>query len=124
MSFLYYLKLFHLSCAALSFSGFLLRAVWHLCNSAMIKRPWVRVVPHVVDSALFLSGLTMALYYPAGALLGWLPYKLIALLCYIGFGLLAFRFLHKWWQKAGALLLAVASFAYIVMVALSKSPIL
>lgn len=114
-----WLKYFHVSCVVLSFCGFALRGYWRVRQTQSLRRRWARVLPHVVDSGLFFSGLAMAVVYRWSPLEHpWLLAKLLALLAYIGLGALALRYGRPW--QVGAALLV---FAYMVAVALTKSPL-
>ena len=66
------LRNLHIACVVLSGAGFLLRGLWMLGASPLLGRRWVRVVPHLVDSALLASAVALAVtsgQYPAGAAL-------------------------------------------------------
>lgn len=113
-----WVKYFHISCAILSFGGFSLRGYWRLRAPQRLQRRWVKRVPHFVDSALFLSGLTMVLVYHWSPLRqSWLMAKLIALVAYVLLGAVALRQGRAWQVTA-----ALALFLYIVSVALTKTP--
>lgn len=117
------LKLVHLSCVVLSITGFTIRAALMLVRSPLLRRRWVRTVPHLVDSLLFFSGLGLAYnlhQYPGTT--PWLTAKLVALVLYVIFGAIALRG-RRLPQRLTALVLAYATFAYMVSVALSKSPL-
>ena len=117
------LKLVHLSCVVLSITGFTIRAALMLARSTLLRRRWVRTVPHLVDSLLFFSGLGLAYnlhQYPGTT--PWLTAKLVALVLYVIFGAIALRG-RRLPQRLIALLLAYATFAYMVSVALSKNPL-
>lgn len=114
-----WLKHFHITCAILSFSGFALRGWWRLRSPERLRRRWVRTLPHLVDSALFFSGVYMLWLYrwwPQDQ--PWLVAKLTALVVYVLLGALALR-RGQPWQVAAALLV----FAYIASVALTRSPL-
>lgn len=114
-----WLKYFHVTCVVLSLCGFAWRGYWRLHQPQRLTQRWVRVAPHLVDSGLFFSGLAMAVIYRWSPLdHPWLLAKLLALLAYIGLGALALRRGGPW-QVITALLV----FAYIVAVALTKSPL-
>ncbi len=116
------IKLLHVSCAGLSLLGFTLRAILMFKHSPLLKQQWVRTVPHLVDSTLFFSGLWLAYnlhQYPGTS--AWLTAKLLALLAYIVFGAIALRGATATLRHT-SLLLAYLCFAYIVSVALSKTP--
>ncbi|WP_456405079.1 SirB2 family protein [Thiolapillus sp.] len=116
------IKLIHVSCVGLSLIGFTLRAGLMLLQSPLLKKRWMRTLPHLVDSTLFFSGLWLAwnLHQYPGAV-PWLTAKLLALVLYVVFGALALR-----GQTAGrryiSLLFAYLCFAYMVSVALTRTP--
>ena len=115
-------KLIHVSCVALSLVGFTLRAILMLKGSPLLKARWVRTIPHLVDSTLFFSGLWLAFnlqQYPGTT--PWLTAKLLALITYIVFGALALRG-RTWQRRYVSLLAAYLCFAYMVSVALTRSP--
>lgn len=116
------LKMLHISCAALSITGFFIRGVWMLMGSALLSAKPVKVIPHLVDSLLLLSALFM-LYLSDWSVIsdGWLQVKLLALLVYIALGMLAFRFARRKAYRFASWLLALLVFSYIVILALNKS---
>jgi uncharacterized membrane protein SirB2 len=74
------LKHIHIACAALSGSLFLLRGTWMLTESAMLQRRSFKIAPHIVDTALLASALTMVIWsgqYPFVE--PWLTAKVLAL---------------------------------------------
>lgn len=116
------LKTIHVACAALSFAGFFIRGVWMLGDSALLKRRWVKISPQVVDTVLLVSAIALAVQLhlsPIGQ--PWLMAKIVALVVYIGFGLVALRFGKTKTTRTVAWLLGMVVFAYIVSVAVSKS---
>jgi uncharacterized membrane protein SirB2 len=117
------LRILHLSLGALTITGFLLRALWMLRRSPLLGRPWVRVVPHVVDTALLASGvgLVMSLGYHL-AWPHWLTVKLLALTAYVVLGAIGLRRGRTRGIRVLATLGAIASFAFLVAVALTRSP--
>jgi len=114
-------KLFHVTAAATSIALFLLRGSWVLWSPERLQRAWVRVVPHVIDTLLLASALWLAWQLGPGAS-NWLAAKFAALLVYIAAGTIALRRGRTRAVRGGALLFAVATFGYIVSVALTKSP--
>ena len=86
------LKSLHVSLALVSGALFALRALWSVTGSSWLKRPWVRVLPHLLDTLLLAAGLSlMVLTAQWPHQTPWLAAKLTALLAYIGFGSLALR---------------------------------
>ena len=117
------LKLLHMSCAFLSIAGFTVRGYWMLTGSSLRGRRATRVVPHVVDTLLLGSAIGMLMLWRVTPLQSdWLSAKMIALLIYIGLGMVALRFGKTRKVRVNALLLALLTAGYIVSVAYSKSP--
>lgn len=117
------LKHLHVTCVALSGFGFGLRGIWMLRESPWLQRRWVRIAPHVIDSLLLASALSLAVIshqYPFAQ--GWLTAKLLGLLAYIGLGTMALKRGKTKGQRAVFFGLALLAFAYIVGVALSRNP--
>lgn len=117
------LKYFHVACVVISISGFFLRGVWMLRDSPMLDRLWVRVVPHVNDTLLLAAAIGLSIVqqqYPF--VHDWVTAKVLGLLGYIGFGMFALRRGPSKAVRAGFWLASLASFAYIVSVALTKNP--
>ena len=113
----------HITCVILSGAGFFLRGIWRLVDSPLAQRRWVKIVPHVVDTALLSSAIALAMLsqqYPIEQ--AWLSAKVIGLLSYIGCGMAAFRFSRDKKMMALFFVLALGSYAYIVSVALTRHP--
>ncbi len=86
------LKTLHMALAALSVSGFVIRFVGTVRDSALMDHKLTRTLPHVIDTLLLLAGLSLVLMsqqYPWVD--AWLGVKLFLLLFYIGFGALALK---------------------------------
>ncbi|MDH3409186.1 MAG: SirB2 family protein, partial [Gammaproteobacteria bacterium] len=82
-----------------------------------------RIVPHVIDSLFFGTAIWLILELNIAPLQHpWLLAKFAGLIAYIGLGMVAFRFGRSGETRKIAFIGAVAAFAYIVGVALSKSP--
>ncbi len=114
-------KHLHIATAAVSIAFFLLRAVWMLAESPLLQRRWVRVLPHLNDSLLLVFALIMVVQsrqYPFAA--PWLTAKVLALLVYIVTGAMALRYARTPAARRRWLVLALASVAYIVAVALTR----
>ncbi|MDB5918433.1 MAG: Invasion expression up-regulator SirB [Massilia sp.] len=117
-------KHFHMGCAAVSASLFLLRGVWMLRAPKLLQQRWVRIAPHVVDTLLLASAITLAVWsgqYPFAQ--GWLTAKLLALLGYIALGTIALKRGRTRAVRGAAFVGALALFAYIVAVAVTKQAI-
>ncbi len=114
-------KHLHITFAVISGSFFLLRGIWMLRESSMLQWRWVKVVPHAVDTLLLTTALVMVFWsgqYPFAQ--PWLTAKVLALIAYIGLGTMALKRGKSRSVRAGALFAALAVFAYIVAVALTR----
>jgi uncharacterized membrane protein SirB2 len=115
-------KSIHLATVVITFALFVLRGLWMMVESRMLRVKWVRVLPHVNDTLLLLSGLTLAALsgqYPI--IDNWLTAKLLALLVYIGLGMLALKPGRRRDARIAAWLGALAVFGYMVAVAVTRS---
>ncbi|WP_157976758.1 SirB2 family protein [Parahaliea mediterranea] len=87
-----WLKLAHMALAATSVGLFTLRLLLWEWQGA---RPggWLRVAPHVVDTALLLTGIALAVLWQLSPFaLNWFGVKLLLVLLYIALGFAALRF--------------------------------
>jgi len=117
------LKTLHMSLAAVTLCGFLLRAWWMRSGSKRPHNRLARVLPHIIDSVFLLSGVGLIAMLKLPLLQSpWLLAKLAALLAYIVFGTIALRRGRTPRIRHTALILALLTFTYIVGVAISKSP--
>lgn len=115
------IKHLHMTCAALSGSLFLVRGIWMLRDSAMLKQRWVRIAPHLIDTILLVSALTMVVWsgqYPF--VQNWLTAKVLALIAYILLGTVALKRGKTKGVRTTAFIAALLVFAYIVKVALTR----
>lgn len=119
------LKHLHVTCVVLSGAGFALRAYWMLAGSPLLLHRLTRSLPHLVDTLLLGSALLMAWMsgqYPF--VHGWLTAKVLGLLAYIGFGMMALKRGRTRVVRLRFVVLAVLAYTYIVSVALSRNPLL
>ena len=118
------IKLIHISCAVISLTGFTIRGLLALIESSYLQQRWLKIGPHLVDTLLLGSAIYLALasgQYPLQN--DWLTAKLLALLVYIVAGMWVMRFAKTLPQRLLAYTIAIASFSYIVAVALSRNPV-
>jgi len=118
------LKIIHVSCVAVSFALFFGRGVLMLADSPLRNTRLLRIAPHVNDTLLLGSAIWMAVItrqYPFAE--NWLTAKLVALLVYIGLGMIALSRGRTKRTRAIAWTAALLVFAYIVGVALSRNPL-
>jgi uncharacterized membrane protein SirB2 len=117
------LKAIHQTAVALSLIGFFARGLASLRGAAWVRGRLARTLPHVVDTVLLVSALALAWtwrHVPGAA--PWLTAKVVGVVLYIGLGMLALRPGRPVPVRAVAWVAALATFAWIVSVAISKSP--
>ncbi len=112
------IKVLHFSLAFLTASSFVIRLGWSYVAPDLLQEKWVRIAPHVIDTLLLILGLWLASQLAGGIWQGWLIAKMVGLLAYIGFGVLALRGSGavKTLGAVGALL----SVTYIFLVAFTR----
>jgi uncharacterized membrane protein SirB2 len=118
------LKTIHVGSVAMSYVLFFVRGVWMMRDSPRLHERWVRVVPHLVDTVLLASAVTMAVMirqYPFEA--NWLTAKVIGLVIYIALGMIALRFGNTRSTRVMAWVAAQIVFLYIVSVAVTRDPL-
>lgn len=116
-------KLIHISCVIISLSGFAIRGTLKLIDSGLLQNKLVRVLPHVVDTFLLVSAIALVVMsgmYPW--LVNWVGVKLLVLVAYIVTGSIFMRSRHKGLAQYSWFLVSLLLAAYIVVVALTKSP--
>jgi len=117
------LKAVHVAAAATSLALFAVRGAWMIGAPQRLKRRWVRIVPHVIDTVLLVSAIGLAVMignYPGTH--GWLTAKVVGLIGYIVLGSIALKRGRTRLTRVVAFAAALAMFAYIVSVAITKSP--
>lgn len=119
----------HLTCVALTISLFVIRYWWRWENNPRAQARWVRVVPHVVDSLLLLSGgglMWVTGYLPFTVKGAWLTEKLFGVIIYIVLGFIALGRHRPRSQQTGfiAFMLGLVVLYIIIKLAATKVPIL
>lgn len=118
-----FLYLVHTGCVVISISGFILRALLKMQDHPIMQQKLPRILPHLVDSLLLVSAICLSLLtreYPLAD--SWLSAKLAALFVYILFGIVCLR-TRSSRLRLISFLAATATFAYMVSVALTRSPL-
>lgn len=117
------IKMLHLTFILLSISSFVGRVYLAEKNPAMLEQKWIKIGPHIINTLLLITGFTLVFQgsWLSGEF-GWIVAKIIALLGYIGLGMVAIKSQGdlRWKAFAGAL----ACFVYIGVVAVSKNAFL
>ena len=118
------LKAVHLGAVALTLTLFVLRGIWMARGSPRLKARWVRIVPHLNDTVLLGSGVTLAILLRQYPLVhSWLTAKFFALIVYIVLGSIALKHGTTRGQRIAAWLAALLVFAYLLAVARAHSPL-
>lgn len=118
------LKLCHQLLALVSLLGFIVRGIRMAGGAPPPTRRWVRIAPHIVDTALLATGIALLLrllQHPGMPVWSWLGPKLAALLVYIGLGMLALRTGRPRSFRISFFVAALLVFGYIVGVAITRS---
>ena len=113
------IKLFHLSFVLLSIASFVGRVFLAEKHPDMLEQKWIKIGPHIINSLLLITGFTLVFQGSwLSAEYGGIIAKLIALLGYVGLGIVAIKSQGdlRWKAFAGA----IACFMYIAIVAVSK----
>ena len=117
------LKQLHLTTIAITLTLFLLRGAWMMMGSSLLQARWVRIVPHLNDTLLLASGITLAVLMQQYPLVhGWLTAKLIALIVYIVLGTIALKRGKTRAQRIAAWFAALLVFGYMAAVAVTHDP--
>lgn len=117
------LKTLHVGCVATSFALFVLRGIGMLHFPARLAQRWLRIVPHMVDTVLLASAIGLAAMLGIDpATRGWLAAKVVGLLVYIVLGTIALKRGRTRSIRLAAFIGALATFGYIVSVAIAKTP--
>jgi len=109
--------------AVATISGFVLRGYWMMVQSDKLALKMTRIAPHVVDSLFLLSGIALVSILQLNALAEpWLLAKFAGMIGYIVIGMIAIKRGPTLQIRVIAFVGALSLFAYIVGVALPKSP--
>lgn len=114
------IKILHLTFILLSISSFVGRIYLAEKSPEMLEQKWIKIGPHVVNTFLLITGFTLVFQGSwLSAEYGWIVAKLIALVAYVGLGIVAIKSQGelRWKAFAGAL----ACFVYIAVVAVTKN---
>lgn len=115
------LKSIHVLTVLISISGFILRGIWMIKDSPRLQARWVKIAPHINDTVLLITGITLAIniqQYPF--VHGWLTAKVLALLTYIGLGVITLRQGRSKQQRIITWLAAILVFMYMIGVARTR----
>lgn len=111
----------HIIFVLLTLVSFVTRVALSEFKPAVLSIKIVKIAPHVIDTFLLLSGITLVMSgnWIASGNYGWILSKFMVLLAYIGLGVLTMRSTgaKRWGAFAGALI----CYGYILSVAITKN---
>jgi uncharacterized membrane protein SirB2 len=113
------IKLIHIIFIFTAFVSFIGRFSLSFLKPDIVQNKIAKIVPHVIDTILLLSGFSLVIQgnWLEGEY-GWIISKLILLLGYIAFGIMAMR--CKGSKRWLAFFAAIACFVYIFIIAVTK----
>jgi len=114
------IKIIHLTFILLSIFSFVGRVILSETHPAILKQKAFKIAPHVIDTLLLVSGITLV--FQGGWLstdYGWIIAKMVALLGYIGLGVVVMR--NRGTVRWLAFVGAMVCFVYIGIVAVTKN---
>lgn len=116
-------KHLHLTAVALSVTLFLIRFLWAQKNPLILEKFWAKVLPHIIDTVLLGSAVWLCVIISQYPLVnGWLTFKVVGVVAYIVFGLIALKKAKTAPVKWLAFIAALLSLAMTAHVAISKQP--
>ncbi|WP_428771829.1 SirB2 family protein [Vibrio sp.] len=119
------LKHFHLATVAISATLLSVRYGLMMANSPLREKKFLKVFPHINDTALLLSGIALIFitgYIPFTAAAPWLTEKITCVLAYIALGFFALKIGRNRLLRTFAFLGALGWLAMAGKVAVTKMP--
>lgn len=114
-------KHLHMTLALVSLLLFIYRWSLALAGSDRLQQKWLKILPHINDTFLLLFGVLLAVTLQLSpGQQPWLMAKLMALVLYIGLGVMALKRPARG-RKLVAGVAALAVFGYMVGAAVTKS---
>lgn len=118
------IRLVHIVTVLASGGLFFLRGIGLFAGRAWPKIAPVRYLSYSIDTLLLVAALLLAMIigqYPFAQ--AWLTAKVLLLVAYIALGILAFRAGRPLKVRLACWLLALATFAFIISIARTRSPL-
>ncbi|MGL5045877.1 MAG: SirB2 family protein, partial [Plesiomonas sp.] len=121
-----FLKHLHMTTLAISVSLLVLRFIWSFCGAQIMQQRWVKIVPHINDTVLLLSGaglMAVTGFYPFTPHTVWMTEKLLGVVIYILLGFVALKEGKNKVIRLFALLGALGWIWLIAQLAITKTPL-
>ena len=116
-------KYIHVSCVILTLAFFIIRGIWMIRDSGLLRKRWVKILAPVIDTVLLISAIIQAMkinQFPFYE--NWLTAKILALFVYIALGMVALNYGKTKNIRITAWLASLLCFSYIVAVAITRNP--
>lgn len=116
-------KYIHVTFVVLTLGFFIIRGVWMIMDSELLKQKWVKILAPVIDTVLLVSAIVQTIrisQYPF--VHDWLTAKVLALVFYIVLGMIALSYGRTKIIRITAWFCALFCFAYIASVAITRNP--
>lgn len=117
------IKHLHIFLVLVSVTFFTFRGMAALLEFKWLKSTWAKVLPHLIDTVLLISGITLA--YKSGQypfVQAWLTVKVLLLAAYIIFGIKTMKATSKFSQML-FYIAALSCVALLISVAISHNPL-
>ena len=116
-------KMLHTFTAVLTICGFILRGYWMMRESPLLQHRVTKILPHVIDTLFLLAGIALVWMMGLNVFTQpWLLAKFAGLIAYIVLGTFALKRGKTMEIRVTAFVGALAVYAWVVGVAISKSP--
>ena len=113
----------HVTFVVLTLMFFILRGIWMILDSTLLKKTWVRILSAIIDTVLLISAIVQAINISQYPFIDhWLTAKVMVLLIYIVLGSIAFTYGKTKTIRVSAWFAAIVCFGYIASVALTRNP--
>ncbi|EAR08109.1 SirB2 family protein [Reinekea blandensis] len=117
------IKHLHMTLALISILGFIVRGALAINQHSIMQQKWIRILPHIIDTGLIVAAIYLAWFLRLNPITQpWLAVKIVALVVYIVLGARVIKrrgSVKAQWVTYAA---AIATFAYIGAVAMTRSP--
>ncbi len=118
-------KHLHLTAVVLTIALFLLRFFWLMRGSQMLSQKWVKITPHIVDTLLLVSAISLCFIVPWNPLQHpWLWQKIVLVLIYISAGFYVLKGAKTAMARWGGFAVAMACLAIAGKTAVTKQALL
>ena len=115
------LKFLHLSLVLIAIFSFVGRVILSETRPELLKQKIFKIAPHIINTLLIISGFVLVFQGDwLASNYGWIIAKLIALIGFVGLGILTLK--SRGSQRWMAFTATMCCFVYIGIVAVTKNP--